>query len=408
MDNHTSSYAGIDWGASEHRLCIIDQQGRTLLNRVIEHSSDGLAELLTLLRKHARDDRMRVAIERPNGVLVDTLSEAGYQVVAIHPNAVKATRSRYRAASSKNDASDAYLLADVLRTDGHRFSDLQPRSDEMRAIRRLSRARSDLIKQRVSLSNQLAATLQASWPSAEHLFADLASPIALAFIERYPSPRDTNGLGLKRMLAFLKRNRYSGRQDASALIAHLKAAPASLEGPLEAKASREVVLSLTRLLTNLVQRIKDLTSALEHASAQSTMGQLVMSFPRTGHTNAAQIVAELGDDPSRFTSRDQLASEAGLTPVTRASGKRHTVGFRYACNKALRSAFTTWANNSRKASPWAEAIYQKARARGCRHPHAIRILARTWSRVLYACWTNGTLYDPTTHHAKHAQTTPTG
>ena len=402
MTTPAITFAGIDWGASEHRVCIVDHDGRTLLNERIDHDRGGLERLLSLLRRHANGAAPRVAIERPNGVLVDTLSEAGFPVVPIHPNAVKATRSRYRAASSKNDASDAYLLADVLRTDGHRFSDLRPRSDEMRAIRRLSRARSDLVKQRVALTNQLAATLQSSWPGAEALFADLASPIALAFLERYPSPRDAKGLGRKRMLAFLKRNRYSGRQDARALIDHLKAAPASREGALEAEASREAVLSLTRILSALVQRIKDLTSALEHASEQSAMGRLVMSFPRAGRTNAAQIVAELGDDPKRFSNRDQLASEAGLTPVTRASGKRHTVGFRYACNKTLRSAFTTWANNSRRASPWAERIYQQARARGCRHPHATRILARAWARVLHACWTNGTLYEP----ARHAITTP--
>ena len=407
MTNPTT-FAGIDWGASEHRLCVIDHDGRTLLNERIEHDRNGLEHLRTLLRRHAGGGAPRVAIERPTGVLVDTLSEAGFPVVPIHPNAVKATRSRYHAASSKNDQHDAYLLADVLRTDGHRFSDVRARSDEMRAIRRLSRARSDLIKQRVALTNQLAATLQNSWPGAEQLFGDLASPIALAFLERYPSPRDASRLGRARMLAFLKRNRYSGRQEPGALVGHLKAAPPSREGALEAEASREVVLSLVRVLSVLVERIKDLTSALEHATEQSAMGRLVMSFPRTGRTNAAQIVAELGDDPNRFTHRDHLASEAGLTPVTRASGKRHTVGFRYACNKTLRSAFTVWANNSRKASPWAEHVYQQARARGCRHPHAIRILARAWARVLHACWTNGTLYDPTRHTLKPRSRTPKG
>jgi transposase len=169
----------------------------------------------------------------------------------------------------------------------------------------------------------------------------------------------------------------------------------SSEESVEDDASRKVVRSMVTLLGTLVKRIKVLTSALQHACAQSAMGRLILSFPRSGRTSAARVVAEFGDDPKRFTHRDHLASEAGLTRVTRASNKRHTVGSRYTCNKTVRNAMTTWANNSRKADPWANGIYQQACARGCRHPHAIRILARAWARVLHACWTHRTLHDPT-------------
>lgn len=391
-------YAGIDWGSETHRVCLLTHEGTVVHNSAIRHDHDGLTALVKVLTSRARPEEVHVAIERPSGLLVDTLVDAGFTVVPVHPNAVKASRPRYRAAFTKSDREDAYLLADLLRTDGHRFRTLTPRSDEMRAIRRLARTRTDLVRQRVMLTNQLAAQLQVSWPGAEQVFADLASPIALAFMERYPSPRDARGLGVKRMEGFLARNRYSGRRSAAELIKRLKASPESLEGPLEAEASREVVMTLVSILTTLTTRLKDVTSALEHASADTAMGKLVLSFPRMGRTNGAKLVAELGEDPARFVTRDHLASEAGIAPVTRASGKRNTVAFRYACNKQLRNALTTWANNSRADSEWAQAIYDNARARGCRHPHAIRILARAWSRVLHACWTHGTLYDPR-HHA---------
>lgn len=390
MPNH----AGIDWGSQTHHLSIIDETGKELLTKEIPHSNEGLDRLVHLLRKH---HVQLVAIERPTGLLVDTLIDARLPVVPIHPNAVNAARPRYRAATSKSDRADAYLLADLVRTEVHRFRILEPRSDEMRAIRRLARARDDLVKQKVMLTNQLSSVLQGSWPGALEVFADLASPIALAFLERYPSPHDARALGVKRLRAFLAKNHYSGRQDPADLITRLRAAPVSLEACQEAEASREVVLAFVKLLKTLVARLKHLTSALAHASEESAMGQLVKSFPATGDTLAAKIVAELGDDPGRFVSRDHLASEAGVTPVTRASGERHVVGFRYACNKNLRNALTTWANNSRRMSPWAQAVYQRARDRGCRHPHAVRILARAWSRVLYACWRDGTLYDPAVH-----------
>lgn len=391
-------HVGIDWGSTSHRVCVLTNDGTVVHNRAIPHDREGLAGLLKLVTSQAGSDEVRVAIERPTGLLVDTLVDAGYTVVPIHPNAVKASRARYRAAFTKSDREDAYLLADLLRTDGHRFREVTPRSDEMRAIRRLARVRTDLVKQRIMLTNQLAALLQASWPGAEQVFADLHSPIAIAFLERYPSPRDARALGVKRMEAFLARNRYSGRRSVRDLVAHLKNAPESLEGPAEAEASREAVLAVVAILKTLATRLRDVTSALEHASADTAMGQLIMSFPRMGRTNGAKLIAELGDNPARFLTRDHLAAEAGVVPVTRASGKRHAVGFRYACNKELRNALTTFANNSRAATPWAQAAYEKARARGCRHPHAVRILARAWTRVLHACWTTGTPYDPN-HHA---------
>lgn len=124
-----------------------------------------------------------------------------------------------------------------------------------------------------------------------------------------------------------------------------------------------------------------------------------MSFPRAGKVNAAQIVAELGDDRERFQTDDQLAAEAGVAPVTHASGKSRGVVFRYACNKRLRRAITIWADNSRHACPWARHVYADARARGCDHPHATRVLARAWVRVLWRCWRDGKHYEPALHGA---------
>ncbi len=153
------------------------------------------------------------------------------------------------------------------------------------------------------------------------------------------------------------------------------------------------------ILRPLVGRIRELTSSIEHEVGELPHGCVVMSFPRAGRVNAAQILAELGDDPTRFQTEDQLAAEAGVAPVTYESGKRRGVGFRWACNKRLRQALTTFADNSRHASPWAAAVYAKARARGCDHPHAVRVLARAWLRVLWRCWRDLTPYEPANHGA---------
>ena len=71
--------------------------------------------------------------------------------------------------------------------------------------------------------------------------------------------------------------------------------------------------------------------------------------------------------------------------------------FRWACNKRFRKAITTFADNSRHASPLAAHVYQQAISRGHDHPHAIRVLARAWVRVIYRCWVDRTPYDPGRH-----------
>lgn len=392
-------FAGLDWGSAEHAACVVDDKGAVITALEVTHTAEGLAKLLKRLARIAPAADIPIAIERPSGLVVDTLVDAGHPIVPIHPNALKACRPRYRAAGGKSDAGDAYILADVLRTDGHRFRVLAPASDELRALRALVRSRDALVAERVAMANQLRSLLEGFWPGAAAIFAAVDSAIALAFLGRYSTPKSTKRLGKKRMASFLAAHRYSGRRTPEQLLTRLREAPTGLAGEFEEESKGRLVRSYVAVLRPLVTEIRTLTSQIEHEVAQLATGQVVMSFPRAGKLNAAQIVAELGDDPTRFPSENQLAAEAGVAPVTHASGKSRGVVFRYACNKRLRRAITTWADNSRHASPWAKSVYARARARGCDHPHAVRILARAWVRVLWRCWHDGTPYDAALHCA---------
>jgi len=394
-----SLHAGLDWGATGHAVCVIDEGGAIRARIECPHTRAGLADLLARLKRLGPPAELPVAIERPSGLVVETLVTAGHPVVPIHPNVVKACRPRYRAAGGKSDPGDAYMLADILRTDGHRFAPLTPASDDIKALRALVRGRDDLLATRVGLANQLRALLDSFWPGAAAVFAAVDSPVALAFLDRYPTPGSAGRLGPKRMRAFMAQHRYCGRRSAEDLIERLRAAPAGLAGDAEADAKGELVRALVRSLATLVGAIAELTSRIEHAVADLPDGRIVMSFPRAGRVNAAQILAEIGDVRARFQSEDQLAAEAGVSPVTHASGKSRGVVFRFACNHRLRAAVTCWADNSRHACAWAAERYAKARGRGCDHPHAVRILARAWLRVLWRAWTDRKPYDPALHGA---------
>ena len=387
-------FAGLDWASKAHALCVVDERGGVVDRFEIGHDALGLGELQRRLR---RLDSPPIAIERPSGLLVDTLVEAGFMVVPIHPNAVKASRPRYRSHGGKSDASDAYVLADLLRTDGHRFKTLTAQGDEIKALQALVRGRDDLVASRVQLANQLRTLLESFWPGAAAVFADIDSPIALAFVERYPTPEAASSLGPKRMAAFCAQYAYSGRRGAEDLLARLHEAPAAVCGELQMEAKGELARCMARTLRSVVEQIRLLSSRIEHHVASLEDGRILMSFPRAGRICAAQILSELGSVRERFVSVEHLAAEAGVAPVTYESGKSKAVTFRWACNHRLRAALTCLADNSRHANAWAASVYAKAKARGCDHPHAVRILARAWLRVIWRAWTDRRPYDPSQH-----------
>jgi transposase len=422
-------YGGLDWGGIAHAVCVVDGAGQVVARIEVRHDNAGLVDMLARLRKIALPTELPIAIERPSGrpstrgrVVVDALIKAGHPVIPIHPNVVKACRPRYRAAGGKSDPGDAYMLADVLRTDGHRFRPLRPMADEIKALRALVRGRDDLVVQRVALANQLRSLLEGFWPGAAAIFAVIDTlrrlfhllrrrnlgrlrPIALAFVARYPTPNSASRLGEKRLASFMAQHAYCGRRSPAELLARLHAAAKGLAGA-EADAKGELVRVLAAVLERLVHEIAKLSSRIEHAVADLPDGQIVMSFPRAGRICAAQILSELGNVRERFQTEDQLAAEAGVAPVTYASGKSRGVVFRWACNKNLRVAITCFADNSRHASGWASeharegaGIYIRARDRGCKHAHAVRILARAWVRVLWRAWQDGEAYDPAKHKA---------
>jgi transposase len=306
-------FAGLDWASRIHALCVVDERGGVVERSEIAHDAAGLAELKRRLRRLGAPP---VAIERPSGLLVDTLVEAGLTVVPIHPNAVKASRPRYRSHGGKSDASDAYVLADLLRTDGHRFKALTPQGDEIKALQALVRGRDDLVATRVQLANQLRTLLESFWPGAAAVFADIDSPIALAFVERYPTPESAKALGPKRMAAFCAQYAYSGRRGAEDLLARLHQAPPAVCAELQMEAEGELARCLARTLRSVVEQIRLLSSRIEHHVASLEDGKILMSFPRAGRICAAQLLAELGSVRERFLSDEHLAAEAGVAPVT--------------------------------------------------------------------------------------------
>lgn len=390
-------FVGIDWGSAEHAVCVLDSTGGKAGAFTVAHTAEGFASLIRRLGRLGPPEQVVVAIERPDGRLVDALLEAGHPVLPVKPTAIKSWRESEVPSGAKSDPGDAHVIADYLRVRLHRLTPAKPLSGHTKGLRAVMRTRDDLVAARVAATNRLAALLDAHWPGAKAVFAALWSPISLAFLTRYPTSADATALGEKRLAAFLARQGYSGKKPAAVLLGRLRAAPTGTTDPIATVGLRAAVLAQVGVLTSLNTAIRDLDRAAAEQMEAHPDGHVFRSLPRSGTVNAAQILAEWGEAREVFDHPDTIAALAGVTPVTKASGRQRGVSFRWACNKRLRVALTTFAANSRFASPWAADIYDRARASGKDHQHATRVLARAWIRVLWRCWQNHTPYDPELH-----------
>ncbi|MGH7610567.1 MAG: IS110 family transposase [Candidatus Dormibacteria bacterium] len=398
MEHGTIRFGSVDWASQGHAAGIVDAEGTSLDEFEVAHSDAGLNELC---RRFRRAGVRRVAIERPDGPIVDALIRANLEVVVVSSRAVKALRTRYGLAGNKSDRSDAFVLADCLRTDGHRWASLQPDAAQTLALRAAVRTRKDLVATRIATANQLRSHLQLVFPGAVGLFAEIDSTISLDFLERFPTATKANWLSEKRLAAWLVANAYSGRITAAELRRRLQSAPAGLHGAAAA-AQAAVTMALVRVLRALLAGIAGLEAQIREQLALHPDGFIFQSLPRSGCVRAAALLAEIGDCRARFPSPECLAALAGAVPSTRRSGKHHAVTFRRACDKKLRDALIDFAQDSVRGNEWANRLYRQHRAKGHTHPHASRVLARAWIYVIWRCWQDRTPYDPVRHGALQA------
>jgi transposase len=392
-------FTGWDWASASHAVTILDSAGEVVDRCVFAHTEQDLDTMLARLASHGSPAELPVAIERADGLVVDRLLAAGHPVVAIDPGAFHAARPRWGAAGAKTDPGDSHKLADYLRTDGHRLRRLEPVAAVTRELQALVRLRDDHVAAKTAASMKLGALLDAHWPGAKQPFFRLASKVTLAFLAEFPTPQAAAQLDQAELAAFCRRHAYRGGRHPAELLERLRSAPRPPVG-LDPTVLAQVVGAQVQLLATLLATIAELDQAIGNRLGKHPKVGLLARLPRVGQLSHAQLLAELGPILDRASSAEHAAAHAGAAPVTRASGKTSSVHFRLAANHRARQALHTFADNARHGSPWAGKLYADARARGKRHPQAVRVLGRAWLRVIWACWHTNTAYDPAKHRAE--------
>jgi transposase len=397
-------YVGIDWGSEAHDLVLVDGLGQVKGTWKIAHDAVAVHDCLTeiLSQTGTTPDQVAVGLEIPRGVIVEALLERGFVVFALNPKQLDRFRDRHTIAGAKDDRRDAYVVADSLRTDRHRFRRVQPEPAALVELREYVQMLDVLARDYRRVANQLREQLVRVVPHWLALAPAADEPWFWRVIEdglTSTGPRPVRASRVSRILREHRITRWS-TEEVLAVLAQRQWTVAAGTWPA---VYAHVMLLLPRLRLLRTQR-SDLEATLDRALARcaETEGQpgehrdvsILRSLPGVGRKVAA---AMLGYATRALAERDYhtLRSYTGVAPVTKRSGKRyHVTTMRYACHPKLRAALHYWAGASLRLDGAAHAYYKALRQRGCTHGRALRSVGDRWLRILMAMLRTQQTYDP--------------
>jgi transposase len=396
-------FCGIDWAEDHHDIALVDTGGQLLARRRISDDAAGLAQLLELLTEHgdSAEDPIPVAIETPRGLLTACLRATGRMVYPINPMAVSRYRDRHSIAGRKSDHGDAVVLANILRTDAHAHRPLPADTELAQAIAVLARAQQDAVWDRTAAHNKLRSHLREYCPAFLATYAGardgITRPDARAILAAAPTPAAAATLTLAQLRAVLRKaGRQRGIDTEAARLREAFRAPQMRQLPLVEDAMGRQALALLRQLDAACTAADDLEQATTESFNQHPDAGIITSFPGLGALTGARVLAETGDDRSRFADAKGLKAYAGAAPITRASGKTTAVLHRRVKNQRLAATGYTWAFAALTASPGARAHYDRRRKDGDRHAAAQRNLFGRLLGCLHHCLATRQHYDETT------------
>jgi hypothetical protein len=293
----------------------------------------------------------------------------------------------------------------MVRTDRHQLRPVAGDSTQADAVKVLSRAHKTLIWERTRHVLRLRQTLREFFPAALAAFDNLASVDALELLGKAPDPGSAARLTVAQIAAALRR---AHRRQIDAKAATLQAAlrtpqlgqPAVVTAAYAATVSAQVAI-----LSTLNTQIKTLQEQVEAHFGRHPDAEIYLSQPGLGVVLGARVLAEFGDDPTRYTDAKARKSYAGTSPITRQSGKKKIVLARYVHNDRLIDALNRQAFAALIPSAGARGYYDQQRARGLGHHAALRQLGNRLVGILHGCLKTGTRYDENTawEHRQHQQ-----
>jgi transposase len=300
---------------------------------------------------------------------------------------------------AKSDATDAVLLANIVRTDAAAHRPLPADTELAGAIRVLARAQQDAVWARQQIGNQIRDLLKDFYPAAIVAFDELPSgglarPDARTILAAAPTPAQAATLTPARLRRLL--TKAGRRRDLDRDIERLRQVFTDTYLHQPPRIENAMGIQLSALLGQFDAACAAADELAEAASAhfeQHPDAAIITSFPGLGNLTGARVLAEIGDDRARFADARGLKAFAGSAPITRASGKKTVVLHRHIKNRRLAAVGSMWALTSLRASPGARRHFDARRTAGDWNRQAQRHLFNKFLGQLHHCLQTGQLYN---------------
>jgi transposase len=394
-------FLGDDWAEDHHDVELQDAEGRRLGKARLPEGIEGITRLHAMIGAHIGDVdpwlvEVVIGIETERGLWVQALIAAGYTVYPINPLQVARYRTRCGVSGAKSDPGDAHLLTDMVRTDRQHLRQAAGDSPIAEAVKVLTRGHKTLIWERTRQVSRLRQTLLDFFPAAVEAFGKLAEADTLELLSLAADPVAAAALTDEQITGALRRARRRGIPEKVTAIQAVLRRPRLDQPAVVTGAHAIIVRSQVAILTTLNTEITALEQQVSDHFGQHPDAKIYLSQPGLGTVLGARVLAEFGDDPTRYTSAKARKNYAGTSPITRQSGKKKTVLARYVHNDRLLDALGAQAFAALSTSPGARAYYDRQRARGVGHRPALRQLGNRLVGLLHGCLKTATVYDEDT------------
>ena len=380
-------------------MLVIDDASRQVGSCRITHTVEGLTQLKDFLLTITGADRkaeIACIIETTHGLLIASLLEAGFPVYPVNPKTVDRHR---RASGAKTDQIDASLLAKHGRAELADLRRLEPDSAVVQELKALTRDQESLIQSQTRLVNQLTACLKAYYPVALTLFSKLHQRSTLLFLQTYPTPEVAMAASVQQITEVLKKAKHPQAEQVAAKIDQKLHQPHLRADEITTRTKARLMQVVIKQLLPLLEEIATYDEEIERLFLMPEDHEVFSSLPRAGKRLAPRLLAEIGDDRTRYAKTASLQALAGTSPVPYESGNYSKPHRRYACIKPLRNALHQFAWPRTQSEAWAQDYSRRKRKEGKSHSEAVRALANLWVRIIFAIWNKKEQYQTRTFEA---------
>jgi len=380
-------FIGLDWKDKGYTTRIINEKGTDLSGSFeVEKNREDFSEFIHKVRKYCDGGSdVLFGIERERDPIVEYLLSLGYKVYLVCPNMMKSLRKRYSSTGKYNDEFDSYIIADTVRTDRNRLTQIKPRDDKIRKIEFLLRHRDKTVDDKRRLTNRLTCYLKEYFPAFLDFFSDITRSTALSFLKAYPTYEDIKELNKEEIRAFLKKHYYHKESGVLRIYKAIKKGQVEID-PIVIQERNKSAISLIKRIEILDKEIEEYEKDLKETTKGDKDAETFKSLPGSGDTLAPGLMIIFGKKRSRYENAEEINSLSGIVPFTKQSGNWESHLFRFGCNHFYRNIVTMLAYCSLTKSEWARGYYNGKRAEGKSHYHALRCLARIWIKVAFALW----------------------